>query len=570
MKYYITLFLLLTGLSLNAYGQIESAVFSPLAPRELNIKIKKNPPSDITKLRIVISEKTQEGNVEIQSPAAIESSDINSIGGKTQIRVAVLNNLDPAKLYSVTISGYTIDDKTFSFEAFSVTPALSAKLFYNPRDCATGIQLIVNVPKAFRREGDEIIKWLEKFEQNPSGGAKIETAQGNENYEPRRIRFIKGPVYRAVPVDEKFQSLGFNEINACFDLEDDLFGSYAIKLNFTREPDTPLALQKEIKVENFGETEDETADITQKNAFVRKGDPGQRTLDNDIEAGFTFTNSKDNSTGKRVSRAVLDLQIAPIRNRPFLFVGGDKTFSVDDKNIPEWFGYWTPVFLDANVSTGKITNNTLSLNRIAIGGNFEFRYLPVEYESDGKAILPRFATFHSFKFNYTHYSDRDFKQNEIVAGFEYSPISGRLNRPRKMNFEFVPRPSSGKSVKAPGKYGYTFVPSIGFDFGRTYLRRNPASAIQPSPNIRRLYTKFTGKFEYKFFGLSLTEQLYYRGESKTDKFKNYFEADFETLLNEFANNFKHAIFLNYKLGSAPPFNTKVDALTVGYRIRINR
>lgn len=562
MKYCIIVFLLLFGLSLNAYGQIEAAVFSPSAPRELNIRIKKNQPSDLTKLRIVVHSKTPEGNIEIQSPAAIQSSDVNFVGDKTHIRVAVLEDLSPANSYTIFVSGYKIGDRTFSLDAFKIEPALRAELFYNPHSCDSGIQLRVIVPKAFEGEGKKISEWFKEIKKNPSVVAKIEIAQGNEKFKANPITFLK------VPAEDDFGT--FKVVTGCFNIADEIFGTYAIKLKLTPEPDTPLVLQKEFKVENFGEAENKPADITQKNAFVRKGDPGQRTLDNDIEAGFTFTNSKDNTTGKRVSRAVLDLQIAPIRNRPFLFIGGDDPVFEGDQNIPEWFGYWTPIFLDANVSTGKITNNTLSLNRIAIGGNFEFRYLPVDYDEQGKAVLPRFATFHSFKINYTHFSDRDFKQNEIVAGFEYSPVIGRLNRPRKMNFEFIQRPSSGKFVKVPGSYGYTFVPSIGFDFGRTYLRRNPAPAIQPSDNIRRLYAKFTGKYEYGIFGLSVTDQILYRGESKTDKFKNYFEADFETLLNESANNFKHAVFLNYKVGSAPPFNTKVDAFTVGYRIRINR
>ena len=138
-----------------------------------------------------------------------------------------------------------------------------------------------------------------------------------------------------------------------------------------------------------------------------------------------------------------------------------------------------------------------------------------------------------------------------------------------MNFEFIQRRSNGKFVKEPGKYGFTFVPSFGFDFSRTYFRRNPAPAVKPSDTIRRLYAKFSGRYEHGIFGFSVSEQLYYRGESKNDKFKNYFAADFETLLNDLANNFKHAGFLNYKLGSRPPFITRVDAFTVGYRIRFN-
>lgn len=562
MKYYSILFFLLIGLVSNAYGQIDAAVFSPSAPRELTITIKKTPPSDLTKLRIVVFSKTAEGNIEIQSPVPINSSDINLIGGKTHIRVAMTEDLNPANSYMVVVSGYTLSNKVFSFDAFKIDPALTAKLFYNPLACRDGIQLVVNVPKAFRSEVDEVIKWIQKFKTNPSAIAKVEIAKGNENFKPYVIRFLKSP--------KNVEDLDFNEINTCFDIEDELYGIYTIKLNFTRDLDTPLALQKELKAENFGEADDKPDAITSKNAFVRKGDPGQRTLDNDIEAGFTFTNSKDQDTGKRISSGVLDLQIAPIRNKPFLFIRGNEPVFEGDQNIPKWFGYWTPIFLDANVSTGKITTDTLSLNRVAIGGNFEFRYVPLDFDEQGKAKITRFATYHSFKINYVHYSDRDFKQKEIVGGLEYSPVIGRFNHPRKMNFDFIQRPSNGKFVKTEGNHGYTFAPSFGFEFGRTYSRRNPAPAIKPSDTVKRLFAKFAGKYEYGIFGFSITDQIYYRGEGETDKFKNYFEADLETLLNDFTQNFNHAVFLNYKLGSKPPFNTKADALTIGYRIRFNR
>lgn len=572
------LILLYACLNVLVLGQIESAVFSNGSSRQISVAIKRERPIDLARLNITVYKKTDEGNIEIQSPQPISDANIQQSGGKTIITVRVTEDLDLTASYFVAVSGYQAkiagETKFLSFAPFDMKSSVTSSLLFNPRSCASGIQLQFELPEANNEAETKIVRWIKSFESNPSKIAKLETVQGNSKWRERRITFVKEPLKISLPT-------GFTYLRTCFEIDEPISGVYNIRLTFDKSSDTPAVLAETLTKESFGVKDKNTpSDITKDDAFVRKGDPGQRSLKNDIEAGFTFTNSKNQETGKRVSRGVLDLQIAPIRNKPFLFGKGDKPIYTNDKDIPKWFGYWTPLFLDANISTGKITKDTLSLNRIAIGGNFEFRYVPVNYDKEGKSVLTRFPNYNIFKLNYTHYSDRDFKQNEISAGAEYSPIFGSLNRSRKMNFRYVPfiptckNPEDvstcKKEVRAPGKYGYSFVPSIGFEFGRTYSRRNPAEAVKPSDTIKRLFSKFTANYEFGRYNIKLTDQMFYRGESKTDRFRNYFEADFETFLNDISRNFKHAVFLNYKLGRLPPFNTRADSVTVGYRVRFNR
>jgi hypothetical protein len=48
------------------------------------------------------------------------------------------------------------------------------------------------------------------------------------------------------------------------------------------------------------------------------------------------------------------------------------------------FTFWTPAYVDARVSTDKITESTLAQNRIVYGSDFELR----AYRADAASILP--------------------------------------------------------------------------------------------------------------------------------------------------------------------------------------
>src|ERR1035437_3860253 len=54
--------------------------------------------------------------------------------------------------------------------------------------------------------------------------------------------------------------------------------------------------------------------------------------------------------------------------------------------------------------------------------------------------VPRFPNAHRFIISANYYSDRDFKQLEYVAKFEYQPLLGIWNRPRDTRWKSVKDP----------------------------------------------------------------------------------------------------------------------------------
>lgn len=229
------------------------------------------------------------------------------------------------------------------------------------------------------------------------------------------------------------------------------------------------------------------------------------------------------------------------------------------------YSIFTPFYLDAKISTGKIETDTLSLNRVVFGIQEEFRYFQNNF---------RFPTYYRFVFQGNHASDRDFKQKEYKGTFEFRPIFGPLNHPFDAS-----NSSSSKRVLCPGckqgfklipsNRGYEFVPLIGVELGRTYSRRNPAPDIKPSDTVKRIYFGLdivlnpTSRVELK-----ATDQFYIRGESKTDRYHNYFSSEISyRLANFFHARAAHSIFLSWEKGGQPPFeDADVNVVKFGYRV----
>ena len=107
------------------------------------------------------------------------------------------------------------------------------------------------------------------------------------------------------------------------------------------------------------------------------GVPGDRGLERNLDMGVTFTSSvaeveRENPLTKlkekvveRTSRGVFDVRLSP-----WLYLGRKKEFDRNQK----WYHYFDPFFLDAAVSTGKIDTDTLSMNRVIFGAEYEWRY----------------------------------------------------------------------------------------------------------------------------------------------------------------------------------------------------
>ena len=280
----------------------------------------------------------------------------------------------------------------------------------------------------------------------------------------------------------------------------------------------------------------------------------KRDLEDFLDLGLTLTSSVEeeeqaDKTTKRVrtTRGVMDLFLAPVLNlrrvKPNHGGGVVQVF--------------TPFYTDSKVSTGKITKDTLALNRIELGTTYEFRDYRIKAYSD----LFRHAL--SFK----HNSDRDFKQDEVKFVYEFQPIFGRLNRP----LGSAPNILDEKPViDIDDRFGYEVVPIVGVELGRTYRVRDPKEFEGISRNVRRFYFGAAMSFDLtKYVQLSLKDLFYVRGENERDRTENYFVGSIEAPLSRIGNLWAaHALFLSFERGELAPFtNPSVNVFKFGYRIR---
>lgn len=282
----------------------------------------------------------------------------------------------------------------------------------------------------------------------------------------------------------------------------------------------------------------------------------KRDVEDFFDLGLSLTSSVEdqeqpNGTTKRIrtTRGTTDLFLAPILNlrKVGTLPKGGGTVQV-----------FTPFYIDSRVSTGKITKDTLSLNRVELGSTYEFRhYLNTNAYPD----LMRHAL--SFK----HNSDRDFKQDEFTFTYEFQPIFGAINQPLGsapdiLHDEIVPNEKD--------KFGLQIVPILGVEIGRTYRVRNPSDFAGVSRNVRRFYFGADLTFDLtKYVQLSVKDLFYIRGENPLDRKENYFVASIEAPLSRIGNlRAAHALFFSFEKGEEAPFsNPAVNVLKFGYRIR---
>ena len=188
--------------------------------------------------------------------------------------------------------------------------------------------------------------------------------------------------------------------------------------------------------------------------------------------------------------------------------------------------------------------------------------------ASGLVPLPRYPSVHRFILSANHYSDRDFKQAEYVAKFEYQPLLGIWNRPRETRWKSVADPVT-KTAVALYPVGWKIDPKFGMEIGNTYKRRHPAEAMKPSDFVRRGYGGLDITLEITdFLSFTLSDTAYIRGEIAATHLVNYIklEADFPvgSPLRETSQSF----FVTYERGSLPPLDKlNAKALRLGYRIR---
>lgn len=293
--------------------------------------------------------------------------------------------------------------------------------------------------------------------------------------------------------------------------------------------------------------------------------PEKRKLERNLDVGLSFTSSVAEQTTpasgatpavtfrKRTNRGVLDLRFAPWTNVLRPVIERDK-----------WLHFLTPFYINANVSTGKITKDTLALNRILLGLETESRFYKsrTTVDKNGKKRLS-FPIWHRVIYGLTHASDRDFKQDEFTGKIEYAPIFEALYRPYALNY-YIDRVSSEPVQRW---YGFTFRPKVGIEVGRTYRRHNPAPDVKPSDTVRRVYfgTDLTFNLS-KHITLAPSNTFYIRGETPTRRMRNYFKGQADFIFNPHSN-IASGLFLVFERGQLAPFaGPDANSVRVGFRV----
>lgn len=287
---------------------------------------------------------------------------------------------------------------------------------------------------------------------------------------------------------------------------------------------------------------------------------GLRAFDNNLEVGTLFTSSvkdvkaNNRTTRQRQSRGSLDLRFAPLLR--------DRTSEPATK---KWQPFRTPLFLDAKVSTGKIGEDSLSLNRVLIGTEFNFRYV----EGTKKGERNKYV----ITLRGTNASDRDFKLAEGKGEFEFRSIFEMFNQPLRIQH------TSSRSVLIPdgppvelasGFFGYQFQPFIGVEAGRVYRRNRAAFRNEEqSKSVRRLW--FGADLAFNFtprLNVTMTDIFFVRGETPSHRTRNYFIGTIEAPLGNINRNAAQSVFFSFERGDQPPFvSPSVNALKFGYRVR---
>lgn len=287
------------------------------------------------------------------------------------------------------------------------------------------------------------------------------------------------------------------------------------------------------------------------------GAPDKRLIEQNLNLGVSLTSSvadeevpataTEPATTKRsrTTRGILDVRFAPWLDVLKPTIENNK-----------WMHFFTPIFLNAKVAAGKITEDTLSLNRVVFGFEGKFRKRVVNANKYKSAT-------HRVTYGLTHASDRDFKQDEFTGKLEIAPIFWKWNKPISLNYTAV----SGEARSR--NYGYPFLPKVGIEIGRTYHRRNPAADITESPNVRRLYFGLDASLDVtRYLTFSVSDIFYVRGETPEHRLRNYFKGGIEAPMGRLFNSAVHSLFFSFEKGDLTPFATPaVNSIKLGYRVQ---
>jgi len=398
---------------------------------------------------------------------------------------------------------------------------------------------------------DRVHDWLERTMRDPVRSAAIrieplvKELDGNEPL----TYTLKGAAYDPY---EKEQAEGIRRINIFLVTDENLPScEFAAEVTFSNAPDE-LSSPITGKFKGVGTIATPSASKAGSDRTLEL-----REFRSNFDAAIAFTTSVQNkqigrtTVRQRDSNTVFDMMFAPILN---------KALDVDAVHL------LTPFFIDAKVSNGKITEKSLSLNRILIGTQYSIRWRP----DDG--------TFNKyiFAFQGVNASDRDFKRAEAKLAFEFRPIFNKWNDPLGVQYvEPAPPtvliPENGPKDIPTGWFGYQIQPFAGFELGRVYRAKRTAFTTEDSDrNLRRLYFGTDLLFNItRHANLRLTDTFYYRGERRSGRERNYFKGEVEVPLL-ISTRTAQSVFFSFERGDLPPFvSPSVNSLKIGYRITSN-
>jgi hypothetical protein len=398
---------------------------------------------------------------------------------------------------------------------------------------------------------DRVHDWLERTMRDPerSAAVRIEPLSKELDGNSPLVYTIMGVAYDPY---EKEQAKEIRRINIFLVTDEDLPScEFAAEVTFPNAPDE-LSSPITGKFKGVGTIATPSA--------AKSGDDRKlelREFKSNLDAAIAFTTSvQDKQVGRtrvrqRDSNTVFDLMFAPILN---------KALDVDAVHL------LTPFFIDAKVSNGKITEKSLSLNRILIGTEYSIRWRP----DDG--------TFNKyiFAFQGVNASDRDFKRAEAKLAFEFRPLFNKWNDPLGVQYvEPAPPtiliPENGPKDIPTGWFGYQIQPFAGFELGRVYRAKRTAFTTEDTDrNLRRFYFGTDMLFNItRHANLKLSDTFYFRGESRSGRERNYFKGEVEIPLL-ISTRTAQSVFFSFERGDLPPFvSPSVNSLKIGYRITSN-
>jgi hypothetical protein len=297
-------------------------------------------------------------------------------------------------------------------------------------------------------------------------------------------------------------------------------------------------------------------------AVVKEKELGLRGFDNAADIAFNYSTAVEDEkqldgTFKRLRKqtGVFDVRVAPwLRRR------------LDKPETGTWQRFWTPAFLDAKVSTGKIDKDTHALNRINIGTEINWRYWRDTERGKRNGF---FLTLRG-----VNASDRDFKRAELTSEFEFRPNFDALINPRsgtKQRITRVLKPDEDQIETAPLSFlGYQVQPFVGVNAGRTYRKKRTIfEGEEESDFVRRFFFGADIIFDLgPLFKVTLTDTFYVRGETPGDRGRNYFSGELEGSLGRIRRDTAQSLFVSFERGDQPPFTTRgANVVKLGYRIR---